>query len=374
MAERRIDIHGEIGGAWGITLADILPQLEGVGANDTLSVHIHSPGGEVYEGWAIHNALLNTGAKITTVADGQVGSIATIIFLSGSTRIMQQGTQFFIHNPWTVVGGDADAMEKAANDLRKAEKVILDYYTKRTGADEDRIRDYMTQETGLTASEAQELGFATEIREPVYALASLGKRPQSNQSTEMDKKTLVASFKEAMQDVFGKKEPKALTLTLAGGDQIDIQTSENFAAVGDSVKLTDGSKSLADGAHQLSDNRTFNIEAGKITSIEEAPEVSPAEMAALFAESLKGIQEEWDADMAQLRAAVQATMLAKDALTKENEALKAEIEGIKRETSVSNYNAPKSHGTDAKSAGDAPKADPLAAAILAKRKEFSKPQ
>ena len=35
---------------------------------DELIVHIHSVGGEVYEGWGIYDALINSGKKLKTTS------------------------------------------------------------------------------------------------------------------------------------------------------------------------------------------------------------------------------------------------------------------------------------------------------------------
>ena len=49
-------------------------------------VHINSPGGDVNEGFAMHDFLVASGKEIETIIEGQCASIATIVFLAGTTR------------------------------------------------------------------------------------------------------------------------------------------------------------------------------------------------------------------------------------------------------------------------------------------------
>ena len=93
---------------------------------EELEVHIHSMGGDVNEGFAIYDALTNSGKKVTTVVDGNCFSIATVIFMAGSTRQMSKNAQFMIHNPWGGAFGDAEEIQKYADQVKDAENRILD--------------------------------------------------------------------------------------------------------------------------------------------------------------------------------------------------------------------------------------------------------
>ena len=67
---------------------------------DLITVRINSRGGDVQEGWAIHDLLVNSGKKIKTIGEGKVYSIATIVFLAGTEREMMKNADGLIHNPF----------------------------------------------------------------------------------------------------------------------------------------------------------------------------------------------------------------------------------------------------------------------------------
>jgi ATP-dependent protease ClpP protease subunit len=61
--EGHIYIYQEIGGA-GVTARAIQRELARMTDAQEVTVHISSPGGEVYEGYTIYNLLKNSGKKI----------------------------------------------------------------------------------------------------------------------------------------------------------------------------------------------------------------------------------------------------------------------------------------------------------------------
>ena len=79
-------------------LSKRLEELKGV---EQINVHINSYGGEVAEGWAIYNSLINHPAKVTTIAEGFACSIASVIFMAGEKRIMNDASVLMIHNVLT---------------------------------------------------------------------------------------------------------------------------------------------------------------------------------------------------------------------------------------------------------------------------------
>ena len=128
-----------------------------------ISVHINSYGGDVSEGLAIYNTLRNHKASVTTYCDGFACSAASVIFMAGDRRVMNEASLLLIHNPSTYGYGDANVMEKCAEDLRKITKASLAAYMTNVNITEDELKQKMDVETWITADEAVADGFATEI-------------------------------------------------------------------------------------------------------------------------------------------------------------------------------------------------------------------
>lgn len=127
-----------------------------------LNVHVDSYGGAVSAGWAIYNVLKDWPGQVNTYADGFVASAAVYPFLAGKNRYANPMSAFFLHQAWTIADGNADELRKAADDIEKFNAIGLEAFAA-AGMDKDKILELEKDETWLTASEALELGLATEI-------------------------------------------------------------------------------------------------------------------------------------------------------------------------------------------------------------------
>lgn len=132
-------------------------------ANGPVTVAINSSGGNVTDGMAIFNAL--RGYKGHTVAriDGIAASMATIVALGAKRVAMADNGWWMVHNPWGVMAGEADDMQRQADVLDKIGKTMLATYVAKSGLPEAEVKAMMDAETWLTAEEAKEKGFVDEI-------------------------------------------------------------------------------------------------------------------------------------------------------------------------------------------------------------------
>lgn len=163
-----ITIYGDIcSWAWedfGEMSANILSkQLEALGDVNEINVYINSYGGEVAEGLAIYNALRRHKAKVRTFCDGFACSIASVIFMAGDERIMNEASLLMIHNAWTWANGNAAELRKQAEDLDKITQASVEAYKAHSSLKEEEIKALMDAETWILPSEALEYGFATSV-------------------------------------------------------------------------------------------------------------------------------------------------------------------------------------------------------------------
>lgn len=162
-----INIYGDIT-SWpwlegDVSAANLSKQLEELSDVTEISVYINSYGGEVAEGLAIYNSLRRHKAKITTICDGFAASIASVIFMAGDERVMNDASLLMIHNAWTVCSGNAQELRKQADDLEKITSASVAAYKAHSSLSEDEIKALMDDETWITPDEAMEYGFATSI-------------------------------------------------------------------------------------------------------------------------------------------------------------------------------------------------------------------
>lgn len=132
---------------------------------DSINVHINSYGGDVSEGLAIYNTLKNSKSKVTTICDGFACSAASVIFMAGDERVVNEASLLMIHNPWTYACGNAEEFRKQAEDLDKIAQASINAYMSKVSITESEVKQLLNNETWLTAQECLEMGFATAINE-----------------------------------------------------------------------------------------------------------------------------------------------------------------------------------------------------------------
>ncbi len=164
--EADIDIYGDIT-AWpwvdsDVSSANLSAQLADLDV-DVINVNINSYGGEVAEGLAIYNALKRHKAKVRTRCDGFACSIASVIFMAGDERIMNEASLLMIHNAYSLAEGDANALRKMADDLDLVTSQSKKIYLANSNIDEAALTELMDKETFIDPKEALEMGFATSV-------------------------------------------------------------------------------------------------------------------------------------------------------------------------------------------------------------------
>lgn len=162
-----LNIYGDIT-SWpwldtDVSAANLSKQLEALGDVEQIDVYINSYGGEVAEGLAIYNALRRHKAKVTTYCDGFACSIASVIFMAGDERIMNESSLLMIHNAWTMAVGNSAELRKQADDLEKITQASVEAYKSHSSLSEEEIKNLMDNETWILPEEALSYGFATTV-------------------------------------------------------------------------------------------------------------------------------------------------------------------------------------------------------------------
>lgn len=139
-----------------------LSELEDI---DEVEVHINSTGGSVPEGLAIYNTLKNSHVKVVTYCDGFACSAASVIFMAGEERVINEASLLMIHNAWTYAEGNAAEFRKQADDLDKITQASISAYMNRVNISKEELMRFMDNETWLSAEDAKKYGFATKILE-----------------------------------------------------------------------------------------------------------------------------------------------------------------------------------------------------------------
>lgn len=174
--EAVIEIYGQIGyEGWtreedentARLMSEELNRIKSLNAKH-ITVRINSLGGDVNHALAIHDMLAEHPAAVTTQINGLCASAATIIAMAGTERKMSRNALFLIHQCSAYIGRANE--ERLAQELETQKTVngrMLDIYHTTCKGKEAEIADLLKANNGqgrwLTATEAKDLGFVTDI-------------------------------------------------------------------------------------------------------------------------------------------------------------------------------------------------------------------
>ncbi|MFE6931757.1 head maturation protease, ClpP-related [Streptomyces sp. NPDC057699] len=160
--EAELLIYDEIGGWFGNTPGEIVDELRAVTAPN-LRVRINSPGGSVFDGIAIANAIRLHPANVTVQVDGIAASAASVIAMAGDRIVMTPQSQLMIHDASGMCFGNAADMTEMATLLDTQSDNIADAYAERAGGTREEWRERMRAESWYLAAEAVAAGLADEV-------------------------------------------------------------------------------------------------------------------------------------------------------------------------------------------------------------------
>lgn len=159
-------VSDELTAEWwgGVAPQSFIKELLAIDA-PVIHLRINSPGGDVFAGRVIEQAIRECSAKVIAHVDGYAASAASYVALAADEVVISQGGFFMIHKAWSIGYGNSDDLMKMAGLLEKIDGSLADTYVRETQQDRQQILDWMTAETWFTADEAVKYGFADRIAE-----------------------------------------------------------------------------------------------------------------------------------------------------------------------------------------------------------------
>lgn len=215
----------------------IVEQIKAMTGN--ITVRVNSPGGDVFDGIAIMNALKDHGKEkgsVTVIVEALAASIASVIAVGAADElIMQEGSYLMVHNPWTIAIGDAKEFEQVAGVLRQLSGTLASIYARKTGKDKDEMQALMDAETWMDAAASLEIGFAdkAEGEEPAsvenFDLSMFDKVPEELRiAAKGAKPTTIRDFEKILRNAgFSRSEARAVASNGFGAlDQREAETEK----------------------------------------------------------------------------------------------------------------------------------------------------
>lgn len=334
------DLVSLFGGAETFNLSQLKKFLDSLETDVTdIHVSINSGGGSVVEGWAIYDKLRTSGKRITTIGEGIVGSIATVIYMAGDVRKLHENSRFFIHNPYwqpdSPTPMEADDLIQLGENLQAEQKKILDFYVNQTGNSVEQLQPLMQKATDLTSTQAIELGFAHEIitssvnYTPYKLVAYVGENNQTNKQTMNKQENNVSWIKRGFTKLAAMINGVTLNMEMPvkdpnGNDVILYVESETEDLVGKPAFILD-----ADGNEQTAPDGDYTDANGRVIKIANQLVSEVVEPQAKVEENIVSIDE--------LNAKIEELTNINNSLNEQLTSIKAEKE--QTENTFNNFKA-----------------------------------
>lgn len=209
-------VYDEIG-FFGVDAESFVRELNSI-ESKKINLHLNTPGGAVFDGLTIYNALKRHPATIETHIDGLAASIGSIIALAGDTVNIASNGFIMIHDPWAFAVGPAEEMRKQADVLDKIAESLAGTYVQKTGKDLSEIQQLMSDETWFNAKDAIEIGLADNIfgeseEKAQFDLSFFNNAPTHlcGEREEISKPKTEREFEKLLRDAgYSRNESKAI--------------------------------------------------------------------------------------------------------------------------------------------------------------------
>jgi ATP-dependent Clp protease protease subunit len=135
-----------------------------------IMMYINSPGGSVYSGFAIYDAMQLISAPVSTYALGLTASFGTILLTAGTKgkRYALPNATIHMHQPLIHggVGGQASDIVIQANELVRQKERLYQILMEATNQPRDVIERDADRDFFLDAQKAQEYGLIDAVLQP----------------------------------------------------------------------------------------------------------------------------------------------------------------------------------------------------------------
>ena len=139
--------------------------LNSIDNKQPINLYINSPGGHVYAGLAIYDAMQMIQAPVSTVAMGISASMGTALLVSGTKgkRYALPHATIHMHPTGGGAQGYTEDVRIAAREQERVQAQLFYLMGKHTGHSWQEIESYFLRDRYLNAVEAQQFGLIDEV-------------------------------------------------------------------------------------------------------------------------------------------------------------------------------------------------------------------
>jgi len=139
--------------------------LDGEDSDKRIQMYVNSPGGEVYAGLAMYDAMQDISAPVSTVAVGLAASFGTVILTGGEAgmRYALPHATIHMHQPHGGTQGQVTDMDIMVTEYNRLKRDLIEIFMHHTGKDYDTIERDMDRDRYLSPQQAAEYGLIDEV-------------------------------------------------------------------------------------------------------------------------------------------------------------------------------------------------------------------
>ncbi len=132
---------------------------------EPIQMYIQSPGGVVYAGLAIYDAMQIVTNPVATVAVGVTASFATVLLMGGThgMRYALPNATIHMHQPWGGAQGQATEIEIQAREILRLKSRLNQVMAKHTGQPVETIERDTERDFYMSAEHAVEYGLIDHV-------------------------------------------------------------------------------------------------------------------------------------------------------------------------------------------------------------------
>lgn len=160
MSDGVFEIKGEINDIMAAMVVKQLLDFSDKNPKDMITLYINSEGGKVTAGMAIYDVMRYVPNPISTIADGKVGGIATLIFAAGTPGMRIAYKESTVSFGFFLVNKDVQSISPELNAVMRKIYSILAKHTKMWV---EQIVEMAESENVLDAEQAKENGLIDKV-------------------------------------------------------------------------------------------------------------------------------------------------------------------------------------------------------------------
>ena len=128
-----------------------------------IHLHVHSPGGDIFSGLNICDAIDLCKTDVYTYVEGSAASAGTLITTRGDKRFIGKNSFMLLHQPQIMWAGKRDEFMDEIENQKHIYSIVKKLYLESSKISDEELEDLLQHELWLPAERCLELGFVDEI-------------------------------------------------------------------------------------------------------------------------------------------------------------------------------------------------------------------